>query len=107
MKCIAGGIVAFVGNDVAYGNYVRVKHGGWLNCYTFFAHLDSVSVAAGQVIEAGQEVGKLGTTGNSTGVHLHLEVRLMNVDGTYLEGCPMPKGREDPQTFFAERGLRL
>ena len=107
VKCIAGGIVAFVGNDVAYGNYVRVKHGGWLNCYTFFAHLDSVSVAAGQVIEAGQEVGKLGTTGNSTGVHLHLEVRLMNVDGTYLEGCPMSKGRVDPQTFFAERGLRL
>jgi murein DD-endopeptidase MepM/ murein hydrolase activator NlpD len=104
--CIAKGIVAFIGNDVAYGNYVRVKHQD-MDCYTFFAHLDSISVAAGQVIVAGQEVGKLGTTGNSTGVHLHLEVRLMNTDGTYREGTPMPKGRVDPQTFFCERGLRL
>jgi murein DD-endopeptidase MepM/ murein hydrolase activator NlpD len=105
---IAKGVVAFVGNDVAYGNYVRVKHQeGWFRCYTFFAHLDSISVAAGQVIEASVEIGKLGTTGNSTGVHLHLEVRLMLQDGTYLEGTPMPKGRVDPQSFFIERGLKL
>ena len=106
--CIAKGTVAFVGVDAAYGNYVRVRHQeGWLRCYTFFAHLDSVSVAAGQVVEPGQELGKLGTTGNSTGVHLHLEVRMMNAGGEYITVTPMSKGRVDPQTFFAERGLKI
>jgi murein DD-endopeptidase MepM/ murein hydrolase activator NlpD len=105
---VAKGIVAFVGTDAAYGNYVRVKHQqNELQCYTFFAHLDSISVAAGQVVEPGQEVGKLGTTGNSTGVHLHIEVRMMYADGTYVQGTPMPKGRVDPQTFLIDRGLRL
>jgi murein DD-endopeptidase MepM/ murein hydrolase activator NlpD len=66
-----------------------------------------MGVEEGTRIEAGYEIGFLGSTGNSSGPHLHIEVRLMNKDGTYREGTPMTKGRVDPETFFAERGLKL
>ena len=56
------------------GNLVRVDHGGGVE--TWYAHLSRVDVAAGQLVEAGQTVGAVGSEGNSTGPHLHLEARL-------------------------------
>ena len=58
-----------------YGNYVIIQHSD--GNYTLYAHLDagSITVAAGDSVEQGQVIGKMGSSGNSTGTHLHFEVR--------------------------------
>lgn len=68
------GEVAFAGwyNNV-YGNVVILNHGGGYQ--TFYAHMSGVSVSKGQVVDQGQRVGFMGSTGLSTGAHLHFEVR--------------------------------
>ena len=60
----------FVNNG--YGNQVKVDHPGGVS--SFYAHLDSVNVQAGQQISPGTVIGKVGSTGQSTGSHLHFEV---------------------------------
>ena len=57
-----------------YGRWVRVTHAGGET--TVYAHLSSVAVSVGQVVDQGQLLGQLGTTGNSTGPHLHYEQAL-------------------------------
>ena len=68
----APGIVSFVGVRSGYGNTVEIDHGRGFK--TRYAHLNATAVAAGQRIALGQRVGAMGTTGRSTGVHLHYEV---------------------------------
>lgn len=60
--------------DGAYGNKLVIAHGGGVE--TWYAHLSSFSVSAGQRVSAGQKVGNIGSTGNTTGPHLHFEVRV-------------------------------
>jgi murein DD-endopeptidase MepM/ murein hydrolase activator NlpD len=66
------GTVISAGVDGGYGNKVVIDHNNGVT--TLYAHLDSISVSAGQVVSQGQKIGVMGTTGNSTGVHLHFEV---------------------------------
>jgi murein DD-endopeptidase MepM/ murein hydrolase activator NlpD len=61
------------GDGSSYGNAVVVKHDD--NTYSQYAHLSSVKVKAGQKVQTGQEIGKSGSTGNSSGPHLHFEIR--------------------------------
>jgi murein DD-endopeptidase MepM/ murein hydrolase activator NlpD len=68
----APGIVSFVGVRSGYGNVVEIDHGRGFK--TRFAHLNAMAVRAGQRIALGQRIGAMGTTGRSTGVHLHYEV---------------------------------
>jgi murein DD-endopeptidase MepM/ murein hydrolase activator NlpD len=68
------GTVILAGYSGGYGNLVVVDHGGGLS--TAYAHLSSISVSVGQGVGQGTVVGGMGTTGNSTGVHLHFEVRV-------------------------------
>ncbi len=70
----AGGLVlSVVSSATGYGVHVVVDHGQGLT--TLYGHLQQAEVAAGDLVGGGQPIGRLGSTGNSTGVHLHFEVR--------------------------------
>ncbi len=58
----------------SYGNYVLIDHGGGIS--TLYAHMAERYVAAGDYVVAGQQIGQVGLTGNTSGPHLHFEVRL-------------------------------
>jgi murein DD-endopeptidase MepM/ murein hydrolase activator NlpD len=68
----AGGVVAFAGRSETYGNLIEIDHGHGLR--TRFAHLAAFWVRPGQHVEARQPLGAVGSTGRSTGPHLHYEV---------------------------------
>jgi murein DD-endopeptidase MepM/ murein hydrolase activator NlpD len=106
IRSLAFGIVAYSAFDPAYGWYVRVAHDAF-GCYAFYAHLMEPGAMAGTVLQAGDTVGKVGSTGNSTGPHLHFEIRLQDVDGSYLPGTPMRSGRVCPETWAILHGLEL
>ena len=69
----AGGEVTFAGQQGGYGNVVIIDHGNGTE--TRYAHQDSMAVSVGQRVEAGERIGAVGSTGLSTGPHLHFEVR--------------------------------
>ena len=77
------GTIAFAGNRGGYGRTVFVDHGGGI--ITLYAHCNTLLVSEGQRVEAGQTIAKVGSTGMSTGPHLHFEVRK---SGKYVD--PMP-----------------
>jgi len=70
----ARGTVAFVGRRPGYGNCVEVDHGNGLQ--TRYAHMSAFRTRPGQAVMPGQLIGVVGSTGRSTGPHLHFEVRL-------------------------------
>lgn len=72
----AGGKVTRVDNEgnVSYGRWVEIDHGSGYR--TRYAHLNSQSVSVGQAVSKGQKIGTVGSTGGSTGPHLHYELRL-------------------------------
>ena len=73
--CAADGVVTFSGwDDTGYGNYVVVTHANGYS--TGYAHLSSICVSEGQTVTAGEVLGGVGSTGYSTGNHLHLNVML-------------------------------
>ncbi|MBL1095597.1 transglycosylase family protein [Streptomyces coffeae] len=69
----AGGKVVAAGWGGAFGYQVVIRHTAGL--YTHYAHLSAVNVRAGQTVEAGRRIARSGSTGNTTGPHLHFEVR--------------------------------
>jgi murein DD-endopeptidase MepM/ murein hydrolase activator NlpD len=69
----ADGVVVFAAFHPEFGNLVEINHGG--ERITRYAHMSALSVAAGEAVRRGQEVGKLGSSGRSTGAHMHFEVR--------------------------------
>lgn len=69
---VAKGVVIFTGRKGGYGRVIEIKHGnGFISRY---AHLEASLVKKGQVVEVGEKVARLGTSGRSTGPHLHLEI---------------------------------
>ena len=70
----ADGIVSRADYWGSYGNYIQIEHGGEME--TRYAHLSGYAVAAGEQVRKGQLIGYVGSTGRSTGPHLHYEVRV-------------------------------
>lgn len=73
----AFGTVVFAGRMNGYGNLVKIRHG--YGYETRYGHLSAISVEVGQKVQSGDLIGKIGSTGRSTGPHLHYEVRRHDV----------------------------
>ncbi|MFY9781210.1 MAG: peptidoglycan DD-metalloendopeptidase family protein [Candidatus Baltobacteraceae bacterium] len=73
----AGGRVIFAGWYGGYGNAIVIDHGGHTS--TLYGHCSQIFVAEGQDVQRGQPIGAVGSTGNSTGPHVHFEVRVNGV----------------------------
>ncbi len=82
----AAGEVFYAGWLGGYGNAVLIDHGAGYT--TLYAHQSVINVSVGQTVSAGQTVGLVGSTGNSTGPHLHFEVRLWSVPQDPLAYLP-------------------
>jgi len=73
VKAADGGVVIWVGTDGSYGKLIKIDHGG--NYVTYYGHLSKYYVNKGDKVYKGQKIGAVGNTGNSTGPHLHFEIR--------------------------------
>ena len=76
IKSTAKGVVSFAGWSQGYGNCIRIKHDHGYE--TLYGHLSEIDVRKGQKVNAGRDIGKLGSTGRSTGPYLHYEVRYLD-----------------------------
>lgn len=74
IKVMADGVVTNASYSGSYGNLVKVDHGNGVE--TWYAHTSKMYVKKGQEVKAGDVIAAVGSTGNSTGPHLHLEIRL-------------------------------
>ncbi|MEU3889640.1 M23 family metallopeptidase [Streptomyces sp. NPDC029041] len=83
------------GDGPAYGNAVVIKHGN--GTYSQYAHLSKVEVRVGQIVKTGQEIAKSGNTGNSSGPHLHFEIRTTPNYGSAV----------DPVKFLRAKGVTV
>jgi murein DD-endopeptidase MepM/ murein hydrolase activator NlpD len=83
----ADGIVSRAGWASGYGNLVQISHGGGME--TRYGHMSKLIVAANSYVHRGQLIGLMGSTGRSTGSHLHYEVR---VDGQAINPIPFVAG---------------
>ncbi len=75
-----GGTVCIAGVNGGYGNCVMIDHGN--GYYTLYGHMSSIAVSVNQTVSQGQVIGYVGSTGYSTGPHLHFEIRSANSNGT-------------------------
>ena len=71
VRAVDRGVVVKAGMNGGYGNYVEIAHEG---VSTSYAHLNSIEVETGQMVKRGRTIGTVGSTGLSTGPHLHFEV---------------------------------
>ena len=87
------GTVIYAGPSGSYGNFVLIDNGGGID--TGYAHIRNggILVGIGQQVSAGQPIAHVGTTGASTGCHLHYEVR---VGGQKIDGIPFMRDRQAP-----------
>ena len=83
----ADGVIGRADWFSSYGLYVQIEHGGQLE--TRYGHMSRLNVAAGQIVHRGDVIGYIGTTGRTTGPHLHYEVR---VDGVAVNPMPYMQG---------------
>lgn len=77
ISAFSAGRVYQTGRNNTYGNFARIDHGNGFT--SFYGHMNSITVKNGDWVKMGAEVGKVGSTGNSTGPHLHFEMRKNNM----------------------------
>ncbi|MFJ1955700.1 peptidoglycan DD-metalloendopeptidase family protein [Streptomyces microflavus] len=92
---IGPGTVVSAGNSGSYGNEVVIQHEDGM--YSQYAHQSSLNVSVGQTVTGGQQIGLSGSTGNSTGPHLHFEVRTGPSYGSDV----------DPIAYLRQHGVSL
>lgn len=90
INAAADGKVSYVGQRQGYGNVVEVEHGNGI--MTRYAHLSGFASRVGQKVTRGDTIGRMGSTGRSTGTHLHFEVRL---NGQAVNPRPFLEARKD------------
>jgi murein DD-endopeptidase MepM/ murein hydrolase activator NlpD len=88
------GTVVYAGLYGGYGNYIRIDHGGGIT--TAYGHIvnGGIQVGSGERVRAGQIIARVGSTGHSTGCHLHFEVRIWG-------------SATNPVSFMSQRGISL
>jgi murein DD-endopeptidase MepM/ murein hydrolase activator NlpD/phage-related protein len=86
VRAVAAGQVTAALSGGPYGNHILVNHAGGIQ--SLYAHLSAMLTRAGEMVAAGQKIGAVGSTGNSTGPHLHLEAR------------SLPRGSFDPMELL-------
>lgn len=74
INVVAEGTVTFAKYNGSYGNLVKVDHGNGVE--TWYAHTSKMYVTVGEEVKAGDVIAAVGSTGNSTGPHLHFEIRI-------------------------------
>ncbi|MFF6884086.1 peptidoglycan DD-metalloendopeptidase family protein [Streptomyces sp. NPDC012421] len=95
VRAVGAGTVVSAGYSGAYGNEVVIQHAD--GNYSQYAHLSSLSVSAGQSVSGGQQIGLSGSTGNSTGPHLHFEIRTSPSYGADI----------DPLAYLRQHGVSI
>ncbi|MET7733151.1 transglycosylase family protein [Streptomyces sp. NPDC005402] len=95
VKAVRAGMVVTSGWGGSFGYQVVIRHAD--GRYTQYAHLSAISVKAGQPVGAGQRIGRSGSTGNSSGPHLHFEVRTGPGFGSDI----------DPVAYLRAGGIRI
>ncbi|MFF3336582.1 M23 family metallopeptidase [Streptomyces sp. NPDC002888] len=83
------------GDGPAYGNAIVIKHGN--KTYSQYAHLSRIQVKVGQVVKTGQQIARSGNTGNSSGPHLHFEIRTTANYGSAV----------NPVKFLHSKGVKV
>jgi len=83
------------GDGAAYGNAIVIKHGN--KTYSQYAHLSRINVKVGQIVKTGQRIALSGSTGNSSGPHLHFEIRTTANYGSAI----------DPVSFLRGKGVSV
>jgi len=83
------------GDGPAYGNAIVIRHGN--GTYSQYAHLSRIDVRIGQVVATGQHIARSGNTGNSSGPHLHFEIRTSANYGSAV----------DPVAFLRSKGVTV
>lgn len=77
IKAVAEGTVIFSERNGSYGNLIKLDHGNGVE--TWYAHCSALYASVGKKVKSGEVIAAVGSTGNSTGSHLHLEIRLNGV----------------------------
>ncbi|MFM6854970.1 MAG: M23 family metallopeptidase, partial [Sphingopyxis sp.] len=102
IRAAAAGRVSFVGGQSGYGNVVEIDHGHGI--MTRYAHLAGFTATPGQAVVPGQQIGRMGSSGRSTGTHLHFEVR---VNGTAVNPRRFLEVNSDVLQIKADVGERF
>lgn len=95
VHAVAAGEIVEAGDGGAYGNNIVIKHED--GTYTQYGHLNSIGVSVGQQVKAGQQIALSGSTGNSSGPHLHFEARTGPEYGSDM----------DPVAYLRQHGVQV
>jgi murein DD-endopeptidase MepM/ murein hydrolase activator NlpD len=105
IRALADGRVTFAGwLNGAYGNAVKIAHSGGIE--TMYAHMSRTAVRVGNILKQGEVIGYIGTTGNVTGPHVHVEVRVNGAlrDPETVLGKSVGDAGTDPGTLAPDGG---